>query len=303
VISNPRLGILVETISIAEDGAAAEINTLGAHVASVSLGGRPLIKPGSDWTQTRGGIAVLIPYAGRVRDGRYQFEGRSYQLPIERDGHAIHGFAKDARWRILRKRVNSVILESRLKDKGYPGVLEARIRYSIGRVDFSTECSVRNVSRGDCPLVIGFHPYFLADDWKISVGGTSYRYELGDGYFPTGKRAQFTFRQVSQKMELDDCFRVGGTIRLLTGEREVVIRRRGMPYLVVYNGEYAEGRSVAIEPYTGLDDAYNNGIGLRILGPGEMFRCGYGFALGDVITKTQTAWDRARKHFGKGSIS
>ena len=292
----------MKTVSIAEGGAAAEVSTLGAQVVSVSLGGQSLIKPGSDKTQTHGGIAVLMPYAGRVREGRYQFEGRSYQLPTENDGHAIHGFAKDAGWRILRERESSVVLASRLENKGYPGALEARISYKVGQMDFSTECSVRNASRGDCPLVVGFHPYFLADDWKISLRGTSYRYELDDDYFPTGKRTHFSLQRLSRKMKLDDFFRVGGTIRLSTGEREVVIRRKGMPYLVVYNGEYAEGRSVAIEPYTGLDDAYNNGIGLRILGPGETFRCGYGFALSGALTKPQAARDRAGKHY-KGSVS
>lgn len=269
----------MRTLTIGEGGAEAEVDTLGAYVSSVSLDYQPLIKPSHDGMQTHGGIAVLIPYAGRVRDGIYRFEGRSFKLPIESDGHAIHGFAKSVRWRILEERKNSVLLASLLKREGYPGVLETRIEYSITGASFSTKCLVRNAGNRNCPLVVGFHPYFLADVWRISVAGTAHRYELSGGYFPTGKKARFSFRRVGRKRDLDDCFQVSGIVRFAAMGREIVIRRQNMPYLVVYNGKYAEGRSVAIEPYTGLDDAYNNGIGLRILKPGDVFRCGYDIGL------------------------
>jgi len=40
-----------------------------------------------------------------------------------------------------------------------------------------------------------------------------------------------------------------------------------MPFFVLYNGKYAEGKSIAIEPLTGAPDAFNNGIGLKIIDP------------------------------------
>jgi aldose 1-epimerase len=273
----------VHDISISKASSRATVDLMGAYVINVSLDGEPVVKPSGDGFHTHGGIAVLMPYAGRIKRGEYQFEGESFKLPVGKGGHAIHGFAKDARWKVLKRRGDLVELRSRLRGQGYPGILEATIAYSVGQRSFSTECLVRNMSNRDCPLVVGFHPYFLGDDWRISTSGNVQRYRLQDGYFPTGEREPFSFDGVGPHSNLDDSFRVGGTVRFHSSERELVIGRSRMPYLIVYDGKYAQGKSVAIEPYTGLPDAYNNGIGLRVLKPGQSFSCGYRFGIGRML--------------------
>ena len=257
----------------------AKISLEGAYVARLSLDGEEVVKPSNDGSQTHGGIAVLIPYAGRIRNGRYTFEGRSFRLPVKADGHAIHGFAKDSLWKLAREKTGSVTLGSRLRSAEYPGVLDARIRYSVRPESFSTECSVTNVGSRSCPFVAGFHPYFLARSWRVLTTGRTYRYTLADTYFPTGERRPFSFAEAGPGTSLDDCFRVAGAVRLEAEGRTLVITRRRMPYIIVYNGKHAEGMSVAIEPYSGLEDAYNNGIGLVVLRPGESFSCGYKVSL------------------------
>ena len=102
-----------------------------------------------------------------------------------------------------------------------------------------------------------------------------FRYELQDQYFPNGERVRYYTSKAGPGTALDDCFAASGTLELLTERYKLRMVRHRMPYLVLYNGKYAEGESVAIEPYTGLPDAYNNGIGLHALGPGLSFECGY----------------------------
>jgi aldose 1-epimerase len=266
-------------ITIRSGSSEATVSLDGAHVASLLLDGEEVVKPGDAAGQARGGIAVLVPYAGRIRDGRYTFGGRSFQLPVSRDGHAIHGFAKDARWKLLREKTGSVTLGSRLRSAEYPSVLDARITYSVRHESFSTSCFVTNVGPRSCPFEAGFHPYFLARSWRIVTTGRAYRYALVDTYFPTGGRTLFSFEDVGAGTSLDDSFRVAGDVRLETEEHTLVMTRRRMPYLIVYNGKSAEGKSVAVEPYSGLEDAYNSGIGLVVLKPGESFSCGYGVSL------------------------
>lgn len=123
--------------------------------------------------------------------------------------------------------------------------------------------------------MVGFHPYFLAKDWKIMARSKAYKYALRDKYFPTGRSEFYSFDDAGPDHDHDDTFRVAGPIRFRSECYEVVIRRTGMPFLVVYNGKYADGMSVAIEPYTGTTNAYNNGIGLHVLRPRESFSCGY----------------------------
>ena len=256
----------------------ALIDPLGAYVRRLSIGGVPIVKPSTDGIQTHGGIAVLLPYAGRVKRGRYSFEGKAFELPTRKDGHAIHGFAKDTLWGVSTGKEGSVSLAARLRSRGYPGALTASISYSVGARTFSTDCTVRNAGDGDVPVEVGFHPYFLAGEWSIRASSPIYRYQLADRYFPTGERSR-CFLENAEKAEWDDCFRAAGRITLFTGGRELELRRRNMPYFVLYNGKYAGGESVALEPYSGLPDAYNNGIGLRTLSPGQAFRCGYALAL------------------------
>lgn len=264
-----------DEVSITSGSTAAWISPLGAHVKGVVVGGEPVVKPSSDGIQTHGGVAVLIPYAGRVRDGRYTFEGKRFQLPTRKDGHAIHGFAKDTRWKVKARAGDSVSMVATLRGRGYPGTLGASISYSVREGTFSTGCTIKNTGRNDAPVVVGFHPYLVAKKWTIKASPNSYHYQLADGYFPTGRRFRYSFDEAGPKAKLDDCFYSAATLRLITGRKAVALRRRNMPYLVVYNGKYAEGESVAIEPYSGLPDAYNNGIGLRKLSPGQEFRCGY----------------------------
>lgn len=264
----------MESVALSYGPSRAEISLLGAHVDRLSLAGADVLKPSGDGRPTHGGAAVLIPFAGRVRDGRYSFDGKAFALPVGPSGHASHGFAKDAPWRIVRKGAASATLETTIEGEGYPGVLEVEVTYALSGESFSTECKVANVSPCPCPLVVGFHPYFLAADWRIEADRAS-RYVLADGFFPTGRTEPYSFENAGHALDFDDVFGLPGKVSLLDPSRTLSILRRRMPYLIVYNGEYAEGRSVALEPYTAVPDAFNNGIGLERLEPGSASSCGY----------------------------
>ena len=266
-------------ITISKGSSEAVIGNLGAYVKTLNLDGIRIVKPETDGNQTHGGIAVLMPYTDKIEHGRYTFEGRRFQLQVEDEGHAIHGFAKDVVWTAARKGKRFVTLTSVLEGEGYPGRMEARVTYSISSRTFSTNSSVTNAGRGNCPVVIGFHPYFLGVKWKIRANSEAYRYEVRDRYFPTGEFEPYQLERAGPDVNLDDTFGVEGPVSLQTEDYGLVISRRAMPYLVIYNGEFAEAKSVAIEPYTGITNAFNNGIGLRVLKPGQSFRCGYGITL------------------------
>lgn len=266
-------------ISIRSGSSSAELSPQGAYAVGLSLDGTDLFKPTGDGKQQHGGAAVLIPYAGRIRKGRYTFEGKEYQFATEPDGDSLHGFGKDRRWQVEDNRADSVTFGALLKNRGYPGTLDTKVKYDIGPRVFSTGCTVTNVGRRAVPFVVGFHPYFLASEWRLSATGKVYRYELEDEFFPTGKKETFDFATIGAASHLDDEFRSAGTVKLETDRYTIVMKRYNMSYLVIFNGRQAEGKSVSIEPYTGLDDAFNNRIGLRVIEPGGSFKCGYDISL------------------------
>src|SRR5688500_9381880 len=51
---------------------------------------------------TRNGVPILFPFPNRIRDGKFTWNGRGYQLPINGPNgrHAIHGFACYRPWRV-----------------------------------------------------------------------------------------------------------------------------------------------------------------------------------------------------------
>src|SRR6266545_236025 len=59
----------------------------------------------TDGKPTRSGIPVLFPFPNRIRDGRYSWAGKDYQLPLNDPSgkNAIHGFACRHAWRVVEQ--------------------------------------------------------------------------------------------------------------------------------------------------------------------------------------------------------
>ncbi|WP_393970881.1 aldose 1-epimerase [Oxyplasma meridianum] len=260
----------------------AEIHQLGAYVSKLFIDGIEILKESNDGKDTHGGSAVLIPYANRVRDHVYRFEGREYQLPANSGNHSIHGLVRHVKWDILKMKEDSVELGYALSDPGYPSRVHNIVKYSINNDSFTTRFEIENIGERDSPVMIGAHPYFLTHgEWDITADKPVKRLEYVDGYFPTGQMSDFSMHQVTSKSGtvFDNCFLGGGELNLHNGMNNILIERENMPYFQVYNGEYAEGKSVAIEPMTGAPNSFNNGIGLITMEPGGKFFCSYTISL------------------------
>ncbi|MGH8027906.1 MAG: aldose epimerase, partial [Pseudoxanthomonas sp.] len=65
----------------------------GGRIAQIAFEGiEQLIGPDQgDLAMIAWGCYPMVPWAGRIRDGRFNFEGADYQLPLNLGGHAIHG--------------------------------------------------------------------------------------------------------------------------------------------------------------------------------------------------------------------
>ena len=104
---------------------------------------------------------------------------------------------------------------------------------------------------------------------------------MKDMYFPDGETLPFDFngKTFDENQKFDDCFQFPCDARLRTNLVKLKISKRNMPYVVVFNGKWAEDRSVAFETYTSAPDAFNNGLGLIHLSRGESFECGFDIGL------------------------
>jgi galactose mutarotase-like enzyme len=74
-------------ISISNDRLAVTVNEKGAELQSLQLDGREYLWQADPkfWSKRS---PVLFPIVGELRDGKYLFAGKEYELPR-------HGFARD----------------------------------------------------------------------------------------------------------------------------------------------------------------------------------------------------------------
>ena len=253
---------------------------------------------------------VLIPFPGRVAQGSYTFEGRTYQMEKnDKEGpNAIHGFLRQTLWDSEQPEANEIVFTTALaadSHPGYPFTLAALVTYRLDDGGFSCAFALGNLGDTAAPVAAGFHPYLTAgsaliDSDTLSVPCDSYL-EFDDALIPTGRvlpveGTDFDFRQPRA---------VGGTVLNIcytTPRRDAdglarihladaasqnactVWMDAAFKYVVLYSGDpLPEGyhrRALAIEPMTCGADAFNYPAwGLVVLAPGETFSGTWGVSI------------------------
>ncbi len=155
---------------------------------------------------TRSGIPILFPFPNRIRDGRFTWDGKAYQLPLNDSTkkNAIHGFACRRPWRVVDQGANAqgawVTGEFRgSRDAAetlpfWPADYQIHITYHLNNERLRLEARVDNPDRKALPFGLGYHPYFRlplvsgsdAAQCFVEVKARSF-WELSES-LPTGMR-------------------------------------------------------------------------------------------------------------------
>ena len=126
--------------------------TDGGRISSFSVAGRELLVTDRGDPMSWGSYP-MAPFAGRVRDGRFSFDGRDYQLPLGFPPHAIHGVVFDHPWQVDDPTTLSIEL-------GPPWPFAGRVvqRFSLepGRLQVTLELQAAE----RMPASLGWHPWF-----------------------------------------------------------------------------------------------------------------------------------------------
>jgi aldose 1-epimerase len=249
---------------------------------------------------------VLIPFPGRVRGGRYTFEGQTHQMVCndhEAPG-AIHGFLRLVPWEVVEQSEHSVTFaHSQTADEhpGYPFALRALLIYSIDAQGMTCRFTIHNTGDQAAPVAVGFHPYFTVGSDRIDVDRLQVpmasTLEFED-LLPTGgvlpvEGTPFDFREprLIGDTRINTCFLnpqrdPDGLLRLRLsapdGHRALTVwMDSAFDYVVLYSGDPLPDahrrRSLAIEPMTCGSDAFNHPEwGLVALAPGQAFSGAWG---------------------------
>jgi len=99
---------------------------------------------------------VLFPIVGSLKDGRYEYQGKSYSLPR-------HGFARDKEFRVKEQeawRVVFVLESDASTQEVFPFDWSLEIEYRLWKRVIHTTYRVTNTGTGEMYFSIGAHPAF-----------------------------------------------------------------------------------------------------------------------------------------------
>jgi aldose 1-epimerase len=231
----------------------------------------------------------LSPFACRIDKNTYRFQGTDYVIQkLNLDDLALHGLLYDRQFTVTNKSSsghNAVVTmkcEYRSTDKGYPFDYDCIITYELekeNKVNITTE--VTNKSLQSIPIQDGWHPYFKLDakidDLQLEFQSNE-MFQFDTELIPTGEKIiykDFTSLKYFRNTVFDNSFTLNFNdhqplcvLRNPVKKIEVeILPDRSYPYLHIYTPPHR--RSIALENLSALPDSFNNGIGLKILMPGE----------------------------------
>lgn len=130
----------------------------------------------------------MLPFANRIRDGRFTFASQSIRLPrnFGEHPHTIHGHGWQAPWDIVEATSDSARLRFRHTADTWPWAYVAEQHFRLDEHQLSIEISVTNHSDTTMPAGIGFHPFFPRDASTTITGTVTSMWETDDEVMPTG---------------------------------------------------------------------------------------------------------------------
>ena len=106
------------------------------------------------------GSYPMVPWAGRIRNGRFTFDGEEYALPVNFGAHAIHGVGFGMPWAMTTHAPDLVELELAMpSDARWPFGGIARQRIGVDDTAVRCELSAHAGERA-MPVSLGWHPWF-----------------------------------------------------------------------------------------------------------------------------------------------
>lgn len=106
------------------------------------------------------GCFPMVPWAGRIRHGRFQFDGESCQVPINLQPHAIHGLGFGLPWQILSRSSRHAELGLGLpRDERWPFGGHCRQHIEAGDTWLRLQLTLTANDR-PMPAALGWHPWF-----------------------------------------------------------------------------------------------------------------------------------------------
>lgn len=242
------------TLQLAADNCSATFDLVaGARLASLVVKGHELLVQRKN-DPMRWGSYPMVPWAGRIRYGRFSFGGSTHQLPVTMPPHAIHGTAYLSSWTEVEGDMVLVL------DDPWPfgGTITQTARLTSTSLMITLQITAADDAM---PAMLGWHPWFRRTinetDAELELDPMS-MYELDDEMIPTGSRT------APGPPPWDNCFelRTPPVIRW-PGVVDLELRSSCRCWTVYTEPTHA----LCVEPQTDAPDSFNRSP--DVIRPGE----------------------------------
>lgn len=244
----------------------------GGRLASLVIRGRERLTtqpdaraalPAITW-----GAFPMVPWVGRLHAGHVEWNGTSFDVVRNLDGHAIHGTAFDRPWSVVTSDERSARMTCRIGDgDGWPFAADVDHEVELGDDSIAFRMEIRAATA--MPVAVGWHPWFRREDGEpIRVAVPSGQVlETSAGLIPTGAIVPVAGPTDLREMvevgdrTLDHTYvEVSGPSRLSWEDLELTIQAEPLASVVVHTTP----TGVCIEPQTAWPDAIRlNGRGIE----------------------------------------
>lgn len=254
----------------------AVVDTMGAELCSLysKKNGAELIWQG-DARYWSGHAPTLFPVTGKLKDFRFEREGKSYEMPP-------HGFAKECEFLVRHRTADSIALMLEADEKTmhrYPFRFCLTCTFALFEGGLSIIRTVHNAGKETMYFSVGEHLGFSLTPWANSLEAcelvfpapqTAWNWRLEKGLltvkepFLAGARTLALSKEMFREygcLVLQGLSAPWAALRARDADGGVRVSIGGFPTVVVWSPDN-EGQFICIEPWQGLPSEKNGGYDL-----------------------------------------
>lgn len=251
------------------DARAEVLPSLGALVTRFAVGERDILYCDDASLRTdkrRGGVPVLFPAPGRLKNDLFEAQGRYGKLPH-------HGFARDLPFRVAEKTAASVVLELEGTDATlgrFPWDFLLRLRVELSATCLTYTIDVESRDEEPMPFAFGLHPYFSVRD-KNAMRVTTPATRAFDNRTKRHVAVPSPIDFAHEEVDLHLVDHGAPALRFDTGAGAVTLSGSD-EFRTWVLWTLPERPFVCVEPWTSPGNALNTGTDLLELAPGAARR-------------------------------
>lgn len=208
---------------------------------------------------------LLFPVVGKLKDDSYTLNGEPWKLEK-------HGFARTAVFAVEEKNAEDItflLTDSEATRKSYPFAFELRVTFTLTENGFAMTHRVKNTGDETMHFSLGAHPGFqceMGDCLVMDEPETAAAYKLDENklrgavqqpVFEASRELVITPELFAEDALIFDGLCSAGCTLQRTAGRNVHVDFGGAPCLGIWAKPAAP--YVCIEPWYGIDDAWNAG--------------------------------------------